>query len=274
MKLRLIIRIAIIVSIVLLCTGFGVYSFFRLNAVENQKDFNLYTLVPQSAMAVLETDRMAELVDDINGLSCSKDNHFLYASELFVYLKNYLHTLLEDTPHGFSKQMNKMLISFHEPDNPMNQVLYCSLGAGDYELVESFIRKYCSSSFPSKFFDYKGEEISIYPMPDGRFLAAYFTPDFLAISFQKRLIEQVIDARISKNSLIELPSFKLMHAGKNANVQATVYVRIKSVDMGKNTDGIRSQIYLGSWAEFDLKLNEDAIYCSASVTDRTQRILS
>ena len=133
-----------IVSIVLLCTGFGVYSFFRLNEVESQKDFNLYTLVPQSAIAVLETDRMAELVDDINQLSCSKDNHFLYASELFVYLKNYLHTLLEDTPHGLSKQMNKMLISFHEPDTPLNQVLYCSLGSGDYELVESFIRKYCS----------------------------------------------------------------------------------------------------------------------------------
>ena len=66
MKLRLIIRIAVIVSIVLLCTGFGVYSFFRLNEVESQKDFNLYTLVPQSAMAVLETDRMAELVDGIN----------------------------------------------------------------------------------------------------------------------------------------------------------------------------------------------------------------
>lgn len=249
-------------SIALLCTGVGIYSFFRLNSVESRKDFNLYTLVPQSAVAVLETDRMAELVDDINELSCSKDNHFLYVSELFVYLKNYLHTLLEDTPHGFSKQMNKMLVSFHEPDNPMNQVLYCSLGSGDYELVESFVRKYCSSSFPSKFFDYKGEEISIYPMPDGRFLAAYLTPNFLAVSFQKRLIEQVIDARISRNSLLEVPSFKLMHAGKNANVQATIYTRLKSVEMGKDTDGIRSRTYLGSWVEFDLKLDEDAIYCS------------
>ena len=260
MKLRLVIRTAVIVSI--LCTGVGIYSFFRLNSVESRKDFNLYTLVPQSAVAVLETDRMAELVDDINELSCSKDNHFLYVSELFVYLKNYLHTLLEDTPHGFSKQMNKMLVSFHEPDNPMNQVLYCSLGSGDYELVESFVRKYCSSSFPSKFFDYKGEEISIYPMPDGRFLAAYLTPNFLAVSFQKRLIEQVIDARISRNSLLEVPSFKLMHAGKNANVQATIYTRLKSVEMGKDTDGIRSRTYLGSWVEFDLKLDEDAIYCS------------
>ena len=53
--------------------------------------------------------------------------------------------------------------------------------------------------FPSKYFDYKGEEIRIYPMADGRFLAAYFTPDFLVVSFQKRLIEHVIDARRSKS---------------------------------------------------------------------------
>lgn len=262
MKLRLLIRIGIVVSVLLLCTGFGVYSFYRLNAVENKKDFNLYTLVPQDAIAVLETDRVSDMIEDINQLSCSKDNHFLYISELFVYLKKYLHTLVGDTPHGLSKQMNKVLISFHEPDTPMNQVLYCSLGADDQELVKSFIRKYCSSTFPSKCFDYKGDEIRIYPMADGKFLAAYFTDDFLAISFQKCLLEQVIDARHSRKSLMEIPSFRAMHTGKNSNVAATVYVRMKAVDMGKRTDDLRSQTHLGSWAEFDMEFNENAIYCS------------
>lgn len=262
MKLRVLIRIAVIVSIVLLCTGFGAYSFLRMNAVENQQDFNLFTLVPQDATAILETDRMADLMEDINGLYCSKDDHFLYVSDLFVYLKKYLNALVGDTPHGLSKQMNKMLISFHEPDTPLNQVLYCSLGTGDYELVETFVRKYSSSTFPSKYFDYNGEEIRIYPMTDGRFLAAYFTSDFLAVSFQKRLIEQVIDAHRSKQSLMDMPSFRTMYAGKRNNVAATVYVRMKEVDMGKDTDGIRSQTRLGSWAEFDMKFSEEAIYCS------------
>lgn len=262
MKLRVLIRIAVIVSIVLLCTGFGAYSFLRMNAVENQQDFNLFTLVPQDATAILETDRMADMMEDINGLYCSKDDHFLYVSDLFVYLKKYLNALVGDTPHGLSKQMNKMLISFHEPDTPLNQVLYCSLGTGDYELVETFVRKYCSSTFPSKYFDYNGEEIRIYPMTDGRFLAAYFTSDFLAVSFQKRLIEQVIDAHRSKQSLMDMPSFRTMYAGKRNNVAATVYVRMKEVDMGKDTDGIRSQTRLGSWAEFDMKFSEEAIYCS------------
>ena len=262
MKIRILIRIAVIVSIVLLCTGFGVYSFLRMNAVENRQDFNLFTLVPQDATAVLETDRMADLMEDIDGLHCSKDEHFLYVSELFVYLKKYFNTLVGDTPHGLSRQMNKMLISFHEPDTPLNQVLYCSLGEGDYELVESFVRKYCSSTFPSKYFDYNGEEIRIYPTADGRFLAAYFTPDFLAVSFQKRLIEQVIDACRSRQSLMDMASFRAMYAGKRNNVAATVYVRMKEVGMGKNTDGIRPQTHLGSWAEFDMKFNEEAVYCS------------
>lgn len=276
MKLRLLIQIAVVVSIVLLCTGFGVYSYLRLNSVENRQDFNLYTLVPQDATVILETDRMADLVEDINGLNCSKDNHFLYVSELFVYLKQYLYTLVEDTPHGLSKQMNKMLISFHEPDTPMNQVLYCSLGSGDYELVENFVQRYCSSSFPSKYFDYKGEEIRIYPMADGRFLAAYFTPDFLVVSFQKRLIEHVIDARRSKESLMDNPAFRTMHTGKHENVAATIYVRMKDVDMGKPTDGIRSRSRLGSWAEFDMKFNEDAIYCSgiSHGTDSTHTFIN
>ena len=140
MKLRTIVKIAVISSVVLLCTGFAMFSFFRLSAAEGRKDFNLYTLVPGSATVVLETDDLAGMIQGINELSCSKDRHFLYVSKLFSYLKLHLYTLLEDTPHGLSKQMNKVLLSFHEPDNDRNQVLYCSLGNGDYELVVNTVR--------------------------------------------------------------------------------------------------------------------------------------
>lgn len=168
---------------------------------------------------------------------------------------------MQDTPHGLSTQMNKMLISFHEPDTPKNQVLYCSLGSDDYELVEAFVRKYCSSSFPLKSFDYKGEKIRIYPMADGRFLAMYFTSDFFVVSFQKRLVERVIDAHRSKKSLMSQASFNTIRTNKH-NVAATVYVRMETVEMGKTTDDIRSHMHLGNWVEFEIKLNENAIYCS------------
>ena len=37
MKLRTIVKIAITSSVVLLCSGFALYSFFRLSAAEDQK---------------------------------------------------------------------------------------------------------------------------------------------------------------------------------------------------------------------------------------------
>ena len=262
MKSRFIIRTVITISIVLLCAGFGIYSFYQLNAVERQQDFNLYELVPADAVAVLETDMADKLVEDINQLDCSKDNHFLYVSDLFSYLKKYLSTLTDETPHGLSRQMNKMLISFHEPESTSNQVLYCTLGTKDYELVETFIRKFCSSAFPVKYFDYKGAEIRIYPMSDGRFLSVYLTSDFVAVSFQKRLIEQVIDTRISRHSLLDVSSFKQMRNEQHSSVVAKLYLRMRQVNMGMAGDESHLQSSLGNWTEFDIKCDENAIYCS------------
>lgn len=262
MKLRVIVKIAVISSVVLLCAAIGVFSYFKLTAAENREEFNLYTLVPQSAVTVFETDDLAGLINGINELSCSKDHHFLYVSKLFSYLKSHIHSILDETPHGLSKQMNQVLLSFHEPDNDRNQVLYCSLGEDDYRLVEKFIQKYCSSSFPSKLFNYKGEEIRIYPLLSDGFLACYITSDFLVVSYQKKLIEEVIDARLSGNSLLEEPVFRSMHSDKRNKVSATIYTRMQSLSMGKQTDGLRTRTSLGGWTEFDMRMNGDAIYFS------------
>ena len=247
MKLRTIVKIAITSSVVLLCSGFALYSFFRLSAAEGQKDFNLYELVPSTTSAVFVTDDVLEFVAEVDELTCSKNQQYLYVSKLFSYLKQSLYALSEDTPHGLSRQMNQMLISFHEPDNERNQVLYCRLGNGDKELVNRFVRKYISSLYPPKTFVYKGEEIIIYPMADGDFLACYLTSDFMALSFQKKLIENVIDAYKSDKSLADDPTFTGVRAPKKSVAAATIYTRMKGM-MG--------------WTEFDMKMKDDFIYFS------------
>lgn len=72
MKLRTIVKIAITSSVVLLCSGFALYSFFRLSAAEGQKDFNLYELVPSTTLAVFVTDDVLEFVAEVDELTCSK----------------------------------------------------------------------------------------------------------------------------------------------------------------------------------------------------------
>lgn len=247
MKLRTIAKIAITSSVVLLCTGFALYFFFRLSVAEDQKDFNLYTLVPPSASAVFVTDDAAEFVAEVDELTCSKNQQYLHVSKLFSYLKQYLYTLLEDTPHGLSRQMNQVLISFHEPDNDRNQVLYCSLAEGDLDLIGKFVRKYVSSGYSAKIFDYNGEKITIYPLTNGDFLACYLTSDFLAVSYQKKLIEEVIDARKSGRSLATDSIFLKVCTSQKSTATATIYTRFKGI--------------IG-WTEFDMKLKDDFIYFS------------
>lgn len=262
MKIRTIVKIVVISSVVLLCTGFAMFSFFRLSSTEKSESFNVYSLVPRSATVVFETDDLVGMVQDLNGLSSSQNHHYLHLSKLFSYLKLHLYTLLDDTPHGLSKQMNKVLLSFHEPENDRNQILYCSLGDGDYELVESLLHKYCSNSFPSKLFKYKGEKIRIYLMPDGSFLACYLTSDFLVVSYQEKLIEQVIDARLSNNSLQTDTSFVKVHESRNTHVSATIYTRMRFLNMKKVSDEMSPCVQLNGWTEFDMKMNGDVIYFS------------
>ena len=252
MKLRTIVKIAITSSVVLLCAGFALYSFFRISAAEGKKDFDLYQLVPVSSSAVFETDDVLEFVAEVDQLTCSKNHQYLHVSKLFASLKQYLYTLLEDTPHGLSRQMNQILISFHEPDNDRNQVLYCRLGEGDEEMLSKFVQKNVSSLYPPKTFNYKGEEIRIYPMTDGDFLACYLTSDFLALSYQKKLIEDVIDTYKSRKSLAYDPSFVQIQAKKNGNSATVIYTRLAEM--------------IG-WTEFDMKLKDDFIYFSGISQD-------
>lgn len=273
MKFRSIFKTAVITSVILLCIGLAVSFFMKMSITEKAEDFNLYTLVPQNAVVIIDTNNMVDLLGQIGELSCSKDDHFLYASRLFSQLKEHINTLVAETPHGFSRQMNKTLISFHEPDNNYNQIYYCRLGAGDKELVENFVRNYCASSFPSKYFDYKGEEISIYPMEDDTFLACYITTEFLAVSYQKRLIEEVIDARINKASILTAPGFPDNVSATMSHIPAKVYLNMNSMNMGKGSDGFRPETSLGGWTEFTMKMNSDIIYFSG-ISYETDSVLN
>lgn len=262
MKLRALIKIAIFSSVLLLCVAFGLYFYFKLDAVRNKEDFDLYTLVPQDAHTVFETNDMASFIDNMSKMSSSKKGNYFHVSPLFSIILSHFQSLVGETPHGFSEQMNKMLISFHSPDDDRDQVLYFCLGPDDDKLIESFIRKYCADRCPSKYFDYKGEEIRIYSMTDGNFLSCYFTPNFLAVSYQKKLIEEVIDAHISGRSLLNDLAFKRIYKESNVNYYAKVYVRMLHVPMGKPTDTVPLFSALGGWTEFDLKMNGDAVYLS------------
>lgn len=92
-----------------------------------------------------------------------------------------------------------------------------------------------SSGYPPKTFDYKGEDIIIYPMADGDFLACYLTEDFLVLSCQKKLIEEVIDIRKTGKSLAADSAFKEVRA---AEEKSDCCYRLHSSGRNDGMDGV------------------------------------
>lgn len=261
MTIKRLVNIAIVISTLSLCCVFAMYFYLRQETTNRHKDFNLYSLVPQDAIAVVETNKMLQLVEDINQLECSKDGYFLNFSELFNHLKIYLNSFSDNAPHGLSRQMNKMILSFHEPDTPENQVLYCALGDEDSNYITEFINQYQSPKNPFEEYKYRGEHICMIPIENQKKLFVCFTDDFLIITLKKTLLHNVIDSWKEKNTLMNDSSFYKLYALKQSVSSTTAYVKMRNVELGRDDIKI-SNTPLGEWAEFNFLFDNDAIYCS------------
>ncbi|MEG2149699.1 MAG: hypothetical protein RRY36_00555 [Bacteroidaceae bacterium] len=248
MNKKIIIRIATTSVFILLFVGINIYFFSRLSNKQVEKEMDLFCLVPPSSVAVLETTNVDEFISDINKQSCKNEYKYLHLSDLLEFVKNNFNLIMENSAHGLSRQMGKMLISFHHPGSTKDQVLYCQMNDEDKSVIESILQKHNTTAFPAKQFSYKGENIYIYPLDNDRFLACYYHKGFLAVSYQKRLIEEVIDTYLSKHSILSNKFFALTIDKKRANNIASLYVRTNSM--------------LTDWTQFDIKMNGDAIYFS------------
>lgn len=260
MKFSLSIKIVITVSVVLLCVGAAFFSFVRLHSVEQRYDFDLYALVPRDAIAVFETNRAVDLFESIEQMQCSEDGYYLHVSDLFDSSKDFLNVLLEEAPHALSKRMNKMLISFHMPDTSLDQVLYVALGAGERKLIEEFLDRCSVIPFPVKRSDYLGKEIRVYSLRDGRFLAVCLTDEFLAVSFQKKLLEKVLCSYKSQENLLRDSSFRDLCKEKQGNLSTTLYLRTQIVPLGQLSDTLQAAMKWGDWMELELEMDKEAIY--------------
>ena len=88
----------------------------------------------------------------------------------------------------------------------------------------------------------------------------------MVLSFQKKLLEQVIDARHG-TSLAQEEAFQRLYADKQRNVAGMLYLRMKDVPMGDGEDSVRWTLAVSDWMELDLKFAPDAIYCSGLCHD-------
>lgn len=256
MKLRTVGKLGVILSVILFCIGVGFIKYARVGMSDLDEKFDLLTLVPSNCIGLLETDNLDLLVSGLPQTTYASEFDTLHNSGIVSMLFKDTGLFSENDSHGIGNQMGRLIISFHQPSTPRDIVVYFATDKSGDKLFEWLLKKE-GDDFNPKREEYQGKEIVIYPMKNGDFLSTYSGKGFVAVSFQKKLIEQVIDTGKKKNSIIEDPIFSALYHSKAANFM-TLYARDSSFPL--LSDG-----HSHAWSEFDIHINSEVCYLGGAM---------
>jgi hypothetical protein len=255
--MKTVVKLGTILSVLLFVLAVGYYAFMRLDMMDRNRDVNLFSLVPSSSVGVLESSNVHTFFDDYSMLNYGDELERMQFPGLFNFLIHGLNMYAGDNAHGLSHQMNQIVVSFHQPVTPHNQVVYFRLGMADEQLLSDMLQEYMHGNFLPKEEEYRGKKILIYPLSHDEFLATYTEEGFVVLSYQKRLVEEVIDAQLDETALGYDTVFSRVLEKKKSKDFLTLYGRsssIPSLNLDSNT-----------WSEYDFHLNSDVVYLTGDM---------
>lgn len=254
MQIRSVIKLGVVLSVVLFCIGIAFYGFARLSMADKENRVDIFEFVPKDCAGILETDNIDNFMHVFSQAAYSSQLDTLHRAGLMNDILSDLSRYSSAAAHGLSYQMNHVVISFHRPHTAMDVVAYFRIGKeGKHQLIEAVKGKHGADFVPKKE-TYRGKKIEIYPLSSTRYLSVYTTDGLVVVSYQKKLIEQVIDAVKDNNSLREDSVFTSIHHTQPASF-ITIYGRTPSVPfLGKES--------CHSWSEYDIHLNSEVFYLS------------
>lgn len=259
MQIRSVIKLGVVLSVVLFCIGIAFYGFARLSMADKENRVDIFEFVPKDCAGILETDNIDNFMHVFSQAAYSSRLDTLHRAGLMNDILSDLSRYSSAAAHGLSYQMNHVVISFHRPHTAMDVVAYFRIGKeGKHQLIEAVKGKHGADFIPKKE-TYRGKKIEIYPLSSTRYLSVYTTDGLVVVSYQKKLIEQVIDAVKDNNSLREDSVFTSIHHPQPASF-ITIYGRTPSVPfLGKES--------CHSWSEYDIHLNSEVFYLSGQMKE-------
>lgn len=259
MQIRSVIKLGVVLSVVLFCIGIAFYGFARLSMADKENRVDIFEFVPKDCAGILETDNIDNFMHVFSQAVYSSQLDTLHRAGLMNDILSDLSRYSSAAAHGLSYQMNHVVISFHRPHTAMDVVAYFRIGKeGKHQLIEAVKGKHGADFVPKKE-TYRGKKIEIYPLSSTRYLSVYTTDGLVVVSYQKKLIEQVIDAVKDNNSLREDSVFTSIHHTQPASF-ITIYGRTPSVPfLGKES--------CHSWSEYDIHLNSEVFYLSGQMKE-------
>lgn len=259
MQIRSVIKLGVVLSVVLSCIGIAFYGFARLSMADKENRVDIFEFVPKDCAGILETDNIDNFMHVFSQAAYSSQLDTLHRAGLMNDILSDLSRYSSAAAHGLSYQMNHVVISFHRPHTAMDVVAYFRIGKeGKHQLIEAVKGKHGADFIPKKE-TYRGKKIEIYPLSSTRYLSVYTTDGLVVVSYQKKLIEQVIDAVKDNNSLREDSVFTSIQHTQPASF-ITIYGRTPSVPfLGKES--------CHSWSEYDIHLNSEVFYLSGQMKE-------
>lgn len=259
MQIRSVIKLGVVLSVVLFCIGIAFYGFARLSMADKENRVDIFEFVPKDCAGILETDNIDNFMHVFSQAAYSSQLDTLHRAGLMNDILSDLSRYSSAAAHGLSYQMNHVVISFHRPHTAMDVVAYFRIGKeGKHQLIEAVKGKHGADFVPKKE-TYRGKKIEIYPLSSTRYLSVYTTDGLVVVSYQKKLIEEVIDAVKDNNSLREDSVFTSIHHTQPASF-ITIYGRTPSVPfLGKES--------CHSWSEYDIHLNSEVFYLSGQMKE-------
>jgi len=256
MALRTVVKYGTIVSVMLFCMAVGYYAFMQLDATDRNRDVNLFALIPEDCTTVLQSDDISACLDELSSLNYERKLENFQFQGLLHLVIGGLNEYATESDHGLSHQMNRLLVSFHAPYTSRDQVIYFQSGTRDESMFVDMLQEYMTSDFLPKEEMYRGETIRIYPLNHEEYLSVYTNPGTLVISYQKSLIEKVIDARLDGKSLDENEVFSKMLLKKHSH-NLTLYAFHPALPV--------LQGETPCWGEYDFHFNSDVFYLTGDI---------
>lgn len=250
MRLKTVVKLGTMVSVLLFALAIGYYALMRLDVTGQSKDVDLFSLVPSDCVAVLENENIYAFWNEYPDLNYSRELDSFQFSGLFHFLFNELNVYTNE--HGLSHEMGHLIVSFHHPGSSLDQVVYFQKGMTDGQLLSDVLQEYMPSNFIPKEEVYRGKSMLVYPLFHDKFLVAYTEDNFVVLSYQKRLVEEVIDAQLNGTSLSQDVVFSQILKKKKTNHSLKLYGRSVALPV--------LNVGMECWSEYDFHLNSDVLY--------------
>lgn len=258
MRLKSVAKLGVIVSLSLFCIAAGLYMLWGLNNNKETQEFNLYSLVPEDAICVVESDNINYYFNEISHLSCAEKFDSIETLDLAKYVLGTLNDYSSQVGHGLNSYMGHILISVHDTDTIDNQVLYIYSDENGSNEMDNMLNEIFGAAQSPNMEKYKGKKIYQYKINATRALSMYKDDGFRIVSFNINLIKDVIKGQKESKSLWNNEQFKKTREKNITHNFLTLYCKeslMSYLDSHKEV-----------WSAYNFKINSDVIYLTGNTS--------